>query len=331
MALYERMRDRIAQVPGVRRASFARVPPLSQSNWTTGVNVPGATRIAARENVYTNGADPEYFATLEIPLLLGRAFTARDDAAAPKVAIVNEAFARLFFAGETVIGQRIGISRAETSPTTEIVGVVRDAQYSGVKSAPPPTIFLPFRQLDGRNAADAHFVVRFSRDPAALAGAVHAAVRDVDPNLPVFNLRTQQEQIDRLFTQERLFAQLCTFFGGIALLLAAVGLYGLMSYAVVRRTGEIGLRMALGALPGQVLRMILRESLLLVAVGAVLGLGGAFAATRLIATMLFGLSPADPVTYGAVTALLVLVAALACLIPARRAARVDPMTALRTE
>ena len=178
---------------------------------------------------------------------------------------------------------------------------------------------------------DATFVVRFAAEPAALTGAVRAVVREIDANLPMFNVRTQQEQIDRQFTQERLFARLCSFFGALALLLAAVGLYGLMSYAVVRRTGEIGLRMALGALPSHVLGMIVRESMSLVVLGVLIGIGAAWGATRWISSMLFGLSATDPVTYAMVAALLLTVAIFACLLPARRASKVDPMTALRTE
>jgi ABC-type antimicrobial peptide transport system permease subunit len=164
-----------------------------------------------------------------------------------------------------------------------------------------------------------------------IAPAVRTAVREIDPNLPVFNLRTQQEQIDRLFNQERLFARLCSFFGALALLLAAVGLYGLMSYAVVRRTGEIGLRMALGALPSHVLGMIVRESMGLVVLGVLIGIGAAWGATRWISSMLFGLSANDPLTYVVVATLLVMVAIVACLLPARRASKVEPMKALRTE
>jgi predicted permease len=331
VALFERLRDRIARVPGVRQTTFARVPPLSQSNWTSGINVPGYMP-TTDESVATNGVDPDYFATLEIPLLLGRAFTARDETGAPKVAIVNQAFAKKYFREENVIGRQMGFGRIGSKPDIEIVGLVRDAQYSTVKVAPPPIVFIPFRQLEGRNSSgDATFVVRFTADPAGVISAVRGSVREVDPNLPLFNVRTQQEQIDRQFTQERLFARLCTFFGALALLLAAVGLYGLMSYAVVRRTGEIGLRMALGALPSHVLGMIVRESMGLVLLGVLVGIGAAWGATRWISSMLFGLSATDPITYSAVAGLLLTVAVIACLLPARRAAKVEPMSALRTE
>jgi ABC-type lipoprotein release transport system permease subunit len=192
-------------------------------------------------------------------------------------------------------------------------------------------VLFTYAQLDPSFVGVGNFVVRFSGAEAALTTALRAAVREVAPHLPIANLRTQEQQIDRLLTQERLFARLCGLFGLLALGLSAVGLYGLMSYQVLRRTSEIGLRLALGALPTQVLRMVLRESLALVSLGVVLGLAGAWAASRLVATMLFGLSPTDPLTYALVACVLIAVALLAAFLPARRAAETDPMTALRAE
>ncbi len=333
LALYERIRERVAALPGVQRASFSRITPLAQSNWTSSVHVPGYVQTTLKESgVQMNGLGRDYLATLELPLLRGRDFTPRDnDTAAPKVAVVNQAFARKYFGQEDVIGRRVGTGRATNAPDIEIVGLIRDAQYSDVRTAVRPQMFIPYAQLDGNNAGNAAYVVRFTGGEAAITNAVRSVVREIDANLPLIRVSTQVAQIDRLFTQERLFANLCTVFGALALLLAAVGLYGLMSYAVLRRTGEIGLRMALGALPAHVLRMILRESLGLVVLGVVLGLAGAAAAGRLITTMLFGLSPTDPFTFVAAALLLVAVALVACLLPARRAAKVDPMTALRTE
>jgi ABC-type antimicrobial peptide transport system permease subunit len=177
----------------------------------------------------------------------------------------------------------------------------------------------------------ANYYVRAAADPASAGPAIRAAVREIDPTLPIIDLHTQDEQIERLTSQERLFARLSGFFGALALIVASVGLYGLMSFGVLRRTGEIGLRMALGALPGHVLRMILRDAFTLVALGLVLGVAAAFGASRLIASMLFELSPVDPLTYGSVAGVLITVALLASWLPARRAAHVDPMTALRSE
>lgn len=333
LALYERIRERVAALPGVRSASFSRITPLAQSNWTNSVNVPGYVQTSLRESgVQMNGLGRDYLATLELPVLRGRDFEPRDNsAAAPKVAVVNQAFAKKYFGQEDIIGRRIGTGRENTTPDIEIVGLIRDAQYSDVRTAVRPQMFIPYAQLDGNNAGNAAYVVRFTGGEVAITNAIRAAVRDIDANLPLIRVSTLVAQIDRLFTQERLFAKLCSMFGALALLLAAVGLYGLMSYAVLRRTGEIGLRMALGALPGHVLLMILRESLALVGAGVALGLLGAWAASRLVATMLFGLSAADPLTYALVALMLIVVASLAALLPARRASRTDPMIALRAE
>jgi predicted permease len=330
-SLYARVRDRIAQVPGVKLAAFARIAPLSQSDWTSGVTVPGYTP-TRNEAVNVNGIDPGYFATLGAPLLRGRNLTLRDDAKAPKVAVVNQTFARKYFSTEDVVGRRFSTGgRSNPEPDTEIVGVVRDFAYSTVKNTPPATVFLPYAQLQGVTVGSTTFLLRIAAEPGAVTPSIRAAVREVDANLPLENLRTVEDQVGRLLTQERLFARLCSFFGVLALLLAAVGLYGLMSYSVVRRTGEIGLRMALGAVPNRVLLMIVRESLALVTLGVLVGVAGAFGATKWISSMLFGLPPNDPPTYALVVALMLIVATVACLLPARRAAKVDPMTALRTE
>lgn len=333
LALYERIRERVAALPGVQRASFSRITPLAQSNWTSSVNVPGYVQTTLGSNsVQMNGLGRDYLATLGLPVLRGRDFAPPDnDTAAPKVAVVNQAFAKKYFGHEDVVGRRIGTGRATTIPDIEIVGLIRDAQYSDVRTTVRPQMFIPYAQLDGNNAGNAAYVVRFTGGEAAITNAVRSAVREIDANLPLMRVSTQVAQIDRLFTQERLFAKLCSFFGALALALSAIGLYGLMSYTVVRRTGEIGLRMALGALPAHVLKMILRESLGLVVLGVVCGIAAAGGATRWIASLLFGLSPTDPVAYLAASALLLAVALVACLLPARRAARIAPMVALRTE
>jgi predicted permease len=279
-----------------------------------------------------NGLGPDYLATLGLPLLRGRDFAPRDNAsAAPKVAIVNQAFAKKYYGHEDVVGRRVGLGRAGTAPDIEIVGLIRDAQYSDVRAAVRPQMFVPFAQMNAANISYAVYVIRYRGAEAAITSAVRTAVRELDATLPLTNVRTVAAQVDRLFAQERLFARLCSVFGGLALALSAVGLYGLMSYSVVRRTGEIGLRMALGAVPAQVLRMILTESFALVVIGIVFGCFAAWGATNWIKSMLFGLSPTDPIAYVAGAGVLLVVALAACLLPARRASRVEPMTALRTE
>jgi predicted permease len=333
LATYDRLRDRFSALPGVRRVSYARIAPLSQNNWNSSIVVPGYVPATfADNNARMNGVETGYLSTMEIPLLRGRDFTARDAAPdGPKVAIVDQAFAKKYFGSEDVIGRRFSTRPNLTSPDVEIVGLVRDTAYSDVKPSTRPVVLFTYAQLDPNSVGVANFVVRFAGTEVALTAALRTAAREVDATLPLTGFRTQEQQIDRLFTQERLFANLCTLFGLLALGLSAVGLYGLMSYAVLRRASEIGLRMALGAVPAQVLRMILRESLSLVAVGIALGLAGSYAASRLIASLLFGLSPTDPVTYGGGAFLLLVVALAAVCLPARRAAKINPLVALRAE
>ena len=330
-ALQTRLQERLERVPGVRAATFSSVALLSGTRQNKRVSVPGYVPApGAPTIVNTNGLAPNFFAALELPLVLGRGFTGQDVEAAPRVAVVNQAFVRTYMAGENPVGRRIGIGPAPTDQV-EIVGVAGDAKYTELRGATPATIYLPaLQRLDG----NANFALRLAAEQggeAAVFAAVRASIREIDPALPVLNLRTQAEQIDRLHAQELLFARLSGLFGTLALALACVGLYGLLSHAVARRTGEIGLRMALGAPAAHVQRMILGESLALVLLGVAVGSAAAWFTGRLIATMLFGLTPADPATYGAVALGLCAVALLASLLPARRASRIDPIVALRIE
>ena len=270
---------------------------------------------------------PSFFETMEMPLVRGRQFTDHDNSPPPRVAIINEAAVRKFFPDEDPIGRRFG-HQPETSGELEIVGVVRDAKYNALRDAPPATIYVPYGHYPAGAMA---VVIRTAGDPSAAMPAIRDAVRQVDANLPLMDMATQMDQIERRFTQERVFAQAYSLFGGLALLVAAIGLFGLMSYNVTRRTTEIGIRMALGAQRDTVLHMVLRESLVLVAVGVVAGVAAAFASGRFIATLLFGLEPSDVSTMALAVAVMVAVSMLAGYLPARRAARLDPMLALRHE
>jgi predicted permease len=284
----------------------------------------------AAAGVNTNGVSSNFFAAMELPILVGRSFTDHDDAAAPKVAVVNQILVKKYFGQENPIGRRLVYTLGPFgSFAADIVGVAGDAKYTDLRAPVPPTMYLPASQLPGGTAS---FALRVAVDsPAAVYPLIRAAVRDIDPTLPALDLRTQDEQIDRLHAQERLFARLSGFFGLLALALACVGLYGLMSYTVLRRTAEIGLRLALGARPSQVVRMMLRESLALVGLGLLAGMATAYSLNRLVAAMLFGLSPADPATYLATAAILGAVAVMASSLPALRAARLEPTEALREE
>jgi predicted permease len=269
---------------------------------------------------------PNFFETMQIPLLAGRTLAPTDfnTTAKPEPVLINERFARHYFGNGNPLGRRFGGSSGSAS-SQEIVGVVGDAKYQYLRSEIKPTGYV--LQRNGSTT----FEVRTAADPAAIVPAIRDVVSQLDANLPVFHVRTQSEQIDRSLFQERLIARLSSFFGGLSLLLACVGLYGLLSYEVTRRTREIGVRMALGAHPRDVLGLVVGQGLALSAAGAIIGIGAAVAATRYLASLLYGVGPVDPLTFAAVTFLLALIVLLACYVPARRATKVDPMVALRYE
>jgi predicted permease len=329
--LYTEILSRLETIPGVRAVALSDPALLSGRMSSTGIYVQGRSyppgRSTAANTINGVVVSPGFFGVMEIPILAGRGFTDRDHGEAPKVAVINEAAARKYFQGENPIGKRFG-SRPETSAELEIVGVLRDAKYNSLRDEAPPTKYVPYMQ---QPTVGATFEVRTMGDPLAAMGAIREAVRKVDPNLPLMDVSTQTEQIERRFAQEKTFARACALFGVLALAIAAVGLFGVMSYSVARRTNEIGVRMALGARRQDVLRLVMRESMVLVAAGVVIGVTLAMAASRLVATLLFGLEPTDTLTMAGAVVMMVTVSALAGYLPARRAARVDPIVALRYE
>jgi predicted permease len=326
--LYEQIGERLRAVAGVRSVSWSNNSLMSGRRLSGGMFIQGRTYASGqRDVIYGVNVSPTFFETMEIPLVAGRGLTPRDNEGAPRVVVINEAAARKYFPNESPIGRRIG-GTAEGSGGQEIVGVLRDAKYNAVRDAAVPTRYGPFAQGFQGTAT---FEVRTVGDPLAVVGAVRDAVRQVDPTLPLTNVMTQLEEVEGRFQQERVFAQAYTLFSALALLVASVGLFGVMSYSVARRTNEIGIRMTLGARASDVMGLVMRESMMLVVAGVALGLAGAMAASRLVSNLLFGLTPSDPMaTAGAVTVML-LVSALAGYLPARRASRVDPMVALRCE
>jgi predicted permease len=326
LALYKDMFERLAAVPGVRAAALTNPALLSGNTNITSFFVRGRTYAQGQDDgIHRMVVSPSFFETMQIPIVLGRGFTERDHETAPKIAVINEAAARKYFPNENAIGQRFG-SSVENSGQIEIVGVLRDAKYSSVREAAPPTLYLPYVQT---RQGSAIIAVRTAGAPGAATNSVREAVRQIDPNLPMTDVSTQIEQVERRFAQEKVFAQAYSLFGGLAVLLAAIGLFGLMSYNVSRRTNEIGIRMALGAQRDDVLRLVMRESMILVAAGIAAGVAIAVGASRLVETLLFGLAGTDPVTLIGAVGVMGTVAALAGFLPARRAARVDPMVALR--
>ncbi|MGH9935611.1 MAG: FtsX-like permease family protein, partial [Blastocatellia bacterium] len=276
-----------------------------------------------------------FLETMEIPLLAGRAFTKQDDARAPKVVVVNQSLAREFFPNESPIGKRFTFDDKKPDEY-EIVGLVKDAKYRRQRDDAPPTTYLSWRQ-NPRDMGRATVEMRFTGDPNSTIAAVRQAMREVDENLPITDVKTQVEQADETLRMERLFAKLVTLFGLLAQQLASIGLFGVLAYAVSQRTREIGIRMALGAAPTDMLKMVIRQGMTLAVIGVALGLGGAYVLTKYLeswmqlSTMLYGVKPTDPMTYGVTAVLLMLVALIACYLPARRATKVDPIVALRCD
>jgi predicted permease len=334
--LYDQLQERLASLPGVSSATTSLHLLLSghersdDSIWVRGYTPkPGGTI-----NVYILPVGINFFKTMQIRRLLGRGFRRQDNENAPKVAIVNETFSRRFFGGQNPIGKEFNWSGPDSRERIQIVGMVQDALYSSLRGTTPPTVYQPFRQtLD--SIGPMHFEVRTAADPKVIIPAVRRVVRGLDPDLPLYDVKTQNEQINELLLQQRLFAELSSFFGLLALLLACVGLYGTLSYSVARRTNEIGVRMALGAGRASILGMVLRETFILLLAGIAIGVPAALAAGRLLSSqvseLLYGLKATDHLTVATSALLLIAVGAFAGFVPARRASRVDPNVALRYE
>ena len=354
--LYRQLQERFEALPGVVSASYSESALLSRSWSSTDIHLDGA---APKSNVETQvlAVGSDFFAMMRIPMMTGRSFTAQDFAVADKVremraaaraaktggplpptsevvlpvpVVVNHAFVAKYFPNQLPLGKHIGNSQGDEpaktpQPGYRIIGVVGDTRYDKPQSEPQPTMFEPLV------SNSAHFELRTAGDPTALVKQVRGAVAAADINLPLFDVRTQTQQIEQTLFKERLMSRLSSFFAILALVLACIGLYGLLSYEVARRTRELGIRMALGAQRTTLMRLVVRQGLLLALVGAIIGIGASMAATRLMANMLYGVRPNDPVTFAAVSMLMLLVAFAACAIPARRAMRVDPMVALREE
>ncbi len=333
---YQEMQRRIEAIPGVRSASMSRHFLVNDGQGGEGVIIegyapkPGEADAGGVIGIYTHYVGSRFFETLGIPLLVGRTIRDSDTGAAPRVGVVNQAFAKHYFGASSPIGHQFRFSSSTDPLGMTIVGVAGDATYGDLRKDPPPTIFVPFDQhlgiLEWQNVE-----VRTAGDPMSVVSTLRRVIRDLDRNVPMQEVITQTEQIDQATFQERLFARLSSFFALLALMLACVGLYGTLSYAVARRTNEIGIRMAIGAERSSIVRMVLREALLLAFVGIVIGIPLTLAASRLVSSMLFGLKATDPFTLAAATLLMIAVAALAGYLPARRAAKVDPMVALRYE
>jgi predicted permease len=319
MDLYARMAERLRALPGVSSVTFSEAALLSGNHSIRGAAAEGQPERSVWEHV----VGPDFLRTMGIALVRGRDFSSRDNESSPRGVVVNETAARRFFGTVDAVGRRF------SAEDGEVIGVAGDAKYDSLRQAPPATLYKFYRQYIDLGAMN--FELRTATDPTALIPSVRRAVEEVDKELPLFNVKTQVQQIDETLLHERLFAQLAGFFGGLAVLLACIGLYGLTAYSVARRTSEIGVRMALGALTRDIVWMVLRDAVLLVSAGVIIGLPVAVAASGLIASQLYGVTPMAPLTIGLAVCVLVSVATLAALLPARKASVVSPTIALRYE
>ena len=331
LQFYRQLTERLSRTPGVNAVTLAVMPLLDGNEWDSTVTVEGYT---AKEGEWVDPhmqfISPGFFQTLAIPVLLGRDFSDRDEKGAPQVAVVNERFAKRYFAGRSPVGLHLGMGgNPGTRTDIEIVGVVKDTRYESLRDEIPYELYLPYRQVDFVQGMTVY--ARALGDPTAIFAAMRRAVNELDSNVPIYRMRTLDQQLDKSLMSERLLASLSGVFGLLATLLAAIGLYGVMAYMVVRRTREIGIRMALGANRGSVVWLVMREVLLLSAIGVAIGGAGAYAATRLVQKQLFGILPTDALTMALSALGIATVALVAGYLPARRATAIDPMRALRWE
>jgi predicted permease len=325
-ALYQEIEERVSALPGVRAASFSSFT-FNEGSWNTSIVVPGFDahpEVDAKHNVIGNG----YFATMQIPMLAGRNFGSQDTATSQKVAIISERMARTLFPPGNPIGHHYLIGDPANKNDREVIGIVKDVKFGNLDEDPETLDYIPYTQ---RTDYLSDFEVRYTGDFNAVSSTVQKTIHDVSHNLPITRVTTLDEQVARSIRTDRIVAQLSAFFGLLAVFLSCIGIYGLMSYVVARRTNEIGIRMALGAERSNVRWLVMREVLFLVAIGVVIGIPSALAGNRLISNMLFGVRGRDPMSMLAAVAAMLAVAMIAGYLPARRASRIDPMVALRYE
>jgi predicted permease len=343
LQFYQQLFARLDNLPGVHAATFGRVPLIAQDNYVNGILLPGEEAMTAGPHPTNRQmARENYFATMEIPLLRGRGFTAQDDERAPKVAIVNQTFAQKYFPNADVLGQRVTFRYNKRE--VEIIGVVADTKYMRQREELKPLLYTPWQQ-EVAAIGEMSFALRTGGEPTALAATVRQVVRELDSNLPVTEVSTQTARAQATLGQERLTARLLSFFGGLALLLAAIGLSGVLAYSVTQRTNEIGIRMALGAQQTHILRLVVWQGMKLVLLGLGVGALTGYALKQLLASeyfsaeawqrqvaeQLYGVKGTDPLTFAIIASVLTMVALVACWLPARKASQVDPLEALRQE
>jgi predicted permease len=330
--LYKDLLARIGAIPGVRAVTFSQNGLFSHSESADPISIEGFTPKSGQDmGARFDEVGPNYFSTIGIPILLGRDIGPQDSGNGQRVGVINQTMAKYYFGDASPIGRRIWDEFPTNRVNFIVVGVAADAKYNSVRETTPRRFYVPFLNPIEPDASFARVEVRTSGDPAAVTASLRDAVRQVAPNLPPIQIQTMNQLVADSLTRDTLLTKLSGFFGVLAVLLACIGIYGIMAYAVANRTNEIGIRMALGAQRGDVLGLVLRESMLLVLIGVLIGLPAVFAAWKVLASMLYGLTPADPVALAGATILMFAVAAVAGYIPARRASKTDPIEALRYE
>jgi predicted permease len=329
-SFYERLNVNLQNMPGVASVGFSAMPLLKGYAWQNAVVGKDFEGAPIEEQPVLSEVGPDYFATLGIPMVAGRAFTAQDIGPS-KFAVINESFARQYFPGRTPIGQRFGLvdDMEPVSPDIEVIGVIPDRKYRDLRETPPAQAYFPY--LEAVHFRFMNIYLRTQADPRQVENELRERMRQFDPHVPVVGLQTMNEQIGFSLRTERLVADLSAAFGGLATLLAVIGLYGVTAYTVMRRTREIGIRMALGAMPIDVIAMVMREVFILIGIGLAAGFSLALALANLVRSQLFGLNPRDPLTFVASAVVLTVAAGLAGFIPATRASSLDATTALRHE
>jgi predicted permease len=324
--LYDRIMAAIEAVPGVQSCTMSVMPLIARSEWEEPVQPDG---IGLPKNAFIQITRWNFLETMGIPLVAGRDLSAADTHSRPRVAVINETMAREVFGERTPVGRHFQfVNGADRNVAIQVIGVARDSKYASLEQQVPPTLFMPHAQAPPSGMT---VEVRTASDPVTVASAIREAVRQTDPTIPLAEMKSQRQQIAETIGKPRAFAALTTVSGMIGLFLACVGLYGVVSHETIRRTHEIGIRMALGARRSDVLRLVMRQTVVVVTIGAGIGVALALAASRLIGSLLFGIAPSDPFAIGSALGVLIGVALAASYLPARRASQLDPTQALRYE